>query len=652
MVIGQRFVARRRVGIAHHPTWAVNDHRKMVGGAHPTRSRLPVPCSLFSLPSSRPANTLVEVLIALVVLGIGLTGVIALFPVGVNRVRNAVLDTRTTLMSKTALDTFQLKRMHNDQALVNWNGYDQAYLTALIGGSDPAAAARPILDAYVSPLNTFGNVYAWMPYTPGLWGSVQPNDVANADWPFYLSAEADRVPFDVTQFNNDTTTEFNGVVQNASSDFNWSYPVLLDPWLFDHMAYNLQLFSGSTFPGGVPRINISTALAGIPTPTYLPGYYSDVTKWPSGLPAAPYCDVAVVTTFEVLATLPGTSAPLSPLAKLERDLLKSRWFASLSDITFLDQESLGQTKNPSSQEYLAGYADRPQTIHYFEPTPADPATSLTANAVPLATAERSYEYTWAAMIQRRLVSDVRDDVVNPTTGAITNPMTPEVARPNPESRDLSGRLAIMCFYRRNLENPYTVIEGCFYNGSRKVTLSWPAGGVATPEIGFGTWLCEMSVSRDIASGACNRHTGVYPRLDGDPNNGFATYVKRHYRRSFAFYKVIEVVGEPEVIVDVNGLARYYMEVMVDRTAKGYPLRYARMNAANTAQLFDGADARPIDPYFVPQWPIVDPKIGSTSPTPSPYAQQYDDETNVTQNRVQYYPVVIFDGLREVFEYEF
>lgn len=606
-----------------------------------------------SRTSRRSGNTLVEVLVALVVLGIGLTGVIALFPVGVHRVRNAVLDTRTTLMAKTALDTFQLKRMHNDQALVNWNQYDQVYLAALPSNVDPVAAAAPILDSYATPLNTYGNVYAWLPYSVGLWGPVDP---ITADprtlWRYYLSAEADRVPFDVDDYNSDPEANYNGKVENASSDFNWSYPVLIDPWLFDQMAYGLNLFPIG--PVGVPRINISTAIA-TTSPTYL-GYYSDPLKWGGSVPAAPYGDVTVATIYEIAGTLP--APPLSPLAKFERDLLKSRWFASLSDITFLDQESLGQTKNPSSRAYLTGNTSL-STPHYFEPTPATPGASFHNEPVPMATAERSYEYTWAAMIQRRLVPDIRDDEVDPTTRQITNPGTPEVGRPNPESRDLAGRLAIMCFYRRNLDNPFTIIEGCFYNGSRKVTLSWPAAGVSTPEIGFGTWLCELSVSRDIPSGACNRHTGVYPRLDGAPidpdplTDDYVSFVKRHYRRSFAFYKVLEVVGDPEVGPD----GRYYLEVMVDRAARGYPLRYARLVNGNL--IIDGADTRPRDVYRIPTWPIFDPRVGGPSnPT---YSQQYDDETNVSQaanlgiaveQYSHYYPVVIFDGLREVFEYDF
>ncbi len=61
---------------------------------------------MFERVVTRRGASLTEVLIALVILTIGLTSVIALFPVGVNRVRNATLDTRTTIVARMPTRSF------------------------------------------------------------------------------------------------------------------------------------------------------------------------------------------------------------------------------------------------------------------------------------------------------------------------------------------------------------------------------------------------------------------------------------------------------------------------------------------------------------------------------------------------------------------
>ncbi len=67
-------------------------------------------------------------------------------------------------------------------------------------------------------------------------------------------------------------------VEEVGSDFNYSYPVLLDPYLYDAMCFqfgllNPQFYGGGqpAFPGGVPRINIATVLTradGTPIPGF------------------------------------------------------------------------------------------------------------------------------------------------------------------------------------------------------------------------------------------------------------------------------------------------------------------------------------------------------------------------------------------------
>ena len=183
-----------------------------------------------------------------------------------------------------------------------------------------------------------------------------------------------------------------------------------------------------------------------------------------------------------------------------------------------------------------------------------PTTMNPSNPIR-ATASRSFEYTWAAMIQRQL------GCVEP---ASPSDYSPSVARPNASDREFHGKVSILCFYRRNLQQPYTVIEGCFYNGSRQATLSWPASIGVSPTINIGTWLCEASVSRsgypasDPLLGTCAATTAQYPALD--PIASFGNNpVKRIYRRSYSFHQVIEAT-QPQT--DQNG--RVYVQVTLAR----------------------------------------------------------------------------------------
>ncbi|MGL5094670.1 MAG: type IV pilus modification PilV family protein, partial [Planctomycetia bacterium] len=63
--------------------------------------------------SGRAGGTLVEVLVAIVVFTVGVLGVLSLFPVGVARVRQAVIDTRVTMLYQNAKATNELFDLPN-----------------------------------------------------------------------------------------------------------------------------------------------------------------------------------------------------------------------------------------------------------------------------------------------------------------------------------------------------------------------------------------------------------------------------------------------------------------------------------------------------------------------------------------------------------
>ncbi len=633
---------------------------------------------MFERVVIRRGASLTEVLIALVILTIGLTSVIALFPVGVNRVRNATLDTRTTIVASNAHALFHLKRMANDPALVDLAAYD--VLKANGFGDDSAGF---IFDDLVR------NPLAFTAWSPTGWASgvavtdhtlyAFPFDNAKrtaiqAAMPLAINLPTVLVPRDISGGANiwepnfrerliadddDVFASFGATVdrtkvQEAGSDFNYSYPVLLDPYLYDAMCFQFGLL-GAGFTGGVPRINIATVLTRSDGVTPVPGFENYYQSLGAAV-VRPFADIAVLSLSEV-TLLP--SAQIS----IDRETVKARWFASSADINYATDVP-GQPVNPSSQDFLdsTGTLTPLNPNNYLEPVPIN-TTLAPSLANPIRpTAIRDYEYTWAAMIQRRLVA--------PPEGSIT---APTVARPNLIDREFKGKLAILCFYRRNLQQPYRVIEGCFYTGSRVATLSWPSN-LPAPTINVGTWLCEASISRstrltelssagnaDPLLGSTATISGVYgdttALVDAPLNPAFGTLIPRRiYRRSFSFHRVT-AVSEP---VDDAIAGRSFLQVTIERPAVGFPLQYQN-SATGALGAQSGQDDRPIDAYLTPaSWPIVDRRS-----TAAMLAAGTNDETNCSQAQLKgiaavppntlgsdsfYYPVIIFDGLREVFEY--
>lgn len=592
--------------------------------------------------TKRRGASLPEVLVAVVVLSIGLTSVVALFPVGISRIRNATLDTRTTIMASNAINTFNIKRMANDPAIIDWPVYDN--------NNSSSFSSFIFKDPYRNPTS-------YIPYAPGNagWATSSGTAVIPTDgWGYVVNLVGQSLPtpnrstsaLTTTDISNATNYANNSLfcitassnqveypggsvaVSDMNAGYDKSYPVLLDPWLYDQMAFQFGMMDTATglFPAGLPRIPISTVFNRADG-TPIPGVYGYYAPYVTSGAMAPFGDIAVLSLSEVTLLPPsfGTNAPL------DRDMVKTRWFSSLSDVQY-STETVGQIVNPSSSDYMTGNQLSPQ--NYYEAIGVGGGAPTTSNPIR-ATSSRTYEYSWAAMFQRKLVAD------SVTTGV--------AARPNPSDREFRGKVSILSFYRRNLQQPFSIIEGCFYNGSRRATLSWPNGYPAAPTINIGTWLCEASISRstvnDALIGSFAAITAQYPQTLDLP----ATYggpVKRIYRRSYSFHQVTEVT-EPQMLGN-----RVYVQVTLARPALGYPLRYQNPGTLAIGSL-SGQDDRGIDPYpAVPTWPIFDRSVG--------IAPNFDDETNCSQadslgiartDYSPYFPVIIFDGLREVFEYE-
>jgi hypothetical protein len=111
----------------------------------------------------RPAATLVEVLVAIFIMGIGLLAILALFPLGAIRMAAAIQDDRVAHISANAAAAAQALNLRNDTNVVN------AALKP--GGPLPAAVAGgPGYPVYIDPIGRQNSGQAWVGNnnTPGI----------------------------------------------------------------------------------------------------------------------------------------------------------------------------------------------------------------------------------------------------------------------------------------------------------------------------------------------------------------------------------------------------------------------------------------------------------------------------------------------------
>lgn len=448
--------------------------------------------------SDRRGTSLMEVLISILIMGIGVTSVIALFPIGVERVRQAVLDTRCTIEALNAKETTKLKQIPDDPALWRRDLYD---------GTD---------STYDTEIN---NRYAFLVNT----GELQDR---------YIPGQSTEYPDP-----GGGTTPLTYTPDNPT-DAMKSYPILVDPWL----EYS-----------GITELNIN------------------------GTTSA-YYNIRVATLAEAIAI------PTTPPPALfdERKAYLTRWFSSAADLHF-DPVNPVLPLNPRATDSTVANVDYVRLD----------------TAAPNPTAARVYPYTWALMIQADLSPDPESSTLNQST-----------ARPDPTT-GASGTIRYLCFYKRNLTAAPAIVEGCFFDGSTKVTLSWSTTTNTRPAIKRGTWLMEASITRDSTNDAGNRVSGDYP---------VGAAQRSYYRRGFEFYRVVDF-SDP--VVDVGG-GRVNQEVQVHQAPRGLPVRHTL------------GDLRLPDTYVAPSWPIMD-----TDGNPN---------TQLTEAVAPavFYPVVILDGLQEVF----
>lgn len=345
-----------------------------------------------------------------------------------------------------------------------------------------------------------------------------------------------------------------------------SYPILVDPFLADP--------DGTGVPA-VTRLDIETYCT------------------TAGIAPAPYAGIRVLSTAECLG-IAGFAPFPNPAA---RQAYMTRWFAMPGDLAFDDQNPV-LPFNPRKQAVVP---------------PVDILDYARWNyaAVQSPTASRTFPYSWAFMIQRNLDTDPDPNVAGGNQIVARPPMNGDYA---------DAKIRYLCFQRRNPNAPVVIIEACIFDGSSKVTLSWPTAGVTAPTIRRGTWLMEASITRNTnvallpapaPANSTNLASGTYNPggVPGAPAN-----VPLRFRRDFEFYRVVDYSDA----VVVGG--RFQQVVQVSPLPSGYPTTSAV------------GDLRAADPYpgAPVSWPLNTNAVGGTP------------------NQAIFYPVVILDGLQEVY----
>ena len=539
---------------------------------------------------NRAGFSLMEVLVALLILLIGVTSILCLFPVGVNKVRLAVRDTRCTMMAHAA-----------------WSFVDVVDCT--VGGvqytmlNDPMhRRAKPLRDDPTndvppSPIGDpeFPENFLQSPFLPAKYDYQNTDKYVGNALPSQAYVDPDGAgPFHYDVWSYYQTTAFNflnnpnlyfGIGTTLNSQSTQGVPLLIDPvWVHrenlanqpasDRLDLGWPFQNGVAVPPPPPAAEINALTH---RQTILDYSALNAVLANGGTPLALH-PLRVVTTWRAATIQNDSTAGIDP-----RGAYVQRWFTSAGDLHY-KEGIFGMPERPAVNGVAPNYnLNDTGSIGY----------PLAVNQI---SAGRDYDYSWALMYQR--------DV---------SPVLPAPPIPDPQGTppDLGaeGKAAVMVFYRRDFNKyphprsvapisdpafngirvPYATAIASFVNGSSRITLRYPQN--IKPIIKRGNWICECSIF-----GA-----GVYTFNPAVPDT------RTNDRRSFNFHRIADY---EEVVDAVSGDNLYV--ITLESTVSGY-------------QDFPVAVGSPsrldVDP--APSSPQV-----ATTPA--------------------YYPVFIFDGLQEVY----
>lgn len=285
---------------------------------------------------ARAGLTLLEVIVSLMILLIGVTGVLVLFPIGMASVRQAVLDTRCTLVAQSMRSVADAKGMLNDPLhLCPYVPPDTSgALTAPYSGFTNYLQSPFRSDQVLDQVRTSGNIIPLQSY----YANVVP----------YSGTTPDLSP--PTPPLNPAT-----VLAVGSTD---GVPILIDPEWVHSLAPGV-IANNQGWEAGPPYYGRQTAMNFQPLSSVL-----------NYMPLA----VRVVSTAEAVSIATASV----------RDAYIQRWFHSTDEVLFQGNRVPGLVVSPVKNGALindSGAATFPQS----------PAST---------TASRNSLYSWAVLVQR------------------------------------------------------------------------------------------------------------------------------------------------------------------------------------------------------------------------------------------------------------
>ncbi len=479
---------------------------------------------------SRRGITLVEILIAILILGVGLISLATLFPIGLSRLREARQNNRSTFLGRTAIDDI------GTRGLLTLNTFvPSGYFLDPIGSNDN----------FPDNANPFQN---GQQIRPG--GNAAYN-------PFVYDATdvAGFTGVDVTLFDGVDLTAFNGDYFSLSQQSGPSLPVAYDPFWY---AVGHQ--SGSLNPYDINLIKTSYRFGrglGFVRPD--PRLHADLDT--NGRTTPPAHGLQRLTNFHSMGWLYNPAITVSP----GPDYPFSYPLIDVDDFNTV----VTPADNPIdlAREVFTSVDD---LIYQTE-------SETTSPLVPDLSAGLQSEVEFSWMLTGRL-DDWNDpkqfvgDVVvfhNRPFGLVTVPAPfpvpslgiaagEQIARPADEVavEAIFGYGGILTAHPDSVPAYFNTVEQA-YSNTRSVLLRWPST-VEAPEIRIGRWLADVTYERyRDDSGIPTPATPLIP-LD---------YTGRLPRQRIHWYRIVsrgDITPGIRLAGDPNNVSYRQIVVQVDR----------------------------------------------------------------------------------------
>jgi hypothetical protein len=543
----------------------------------------------------RRGLSLVEVLISFFILLIGVVSVITLFPIGVQAVQTAVIDTRATI---TAMEAQSL--------VLGMQWPDDVYLTypphrGIGGGTPPNPPATGQSPSGGDPRGVDPGT------TPPFAGTRPSNDVYPSGMTTVTAPMVNNVY--ATIMNADGTapgfpassTVPAGQRFHPMAGAGPGFPVFVDPQLANSQTFQFDPANAMASP-----FYKRVAIAGDQN---LGGQlFRTMAPFTSNLN-----DLVVHSLAEVQYQLAGASGTL--VTPSQRDQYIRQHFFGQDELhteanmptTPYNPNRLQGTPLPGWRYVRSADSANPTTPATLQP-PGFNASSALDNQI-FHTASRNDAYSWAFVVRNRSLQtqpangppqadgsatpaglDCPDTTAHPVTGQrARHPYL--VPKPGDFTND---NVSVLVFNKRSIGRGYHLVRGCLFSGCATMTLCWdPAIVTDAPAVRRGTWLMEATISSGL------RDTTLGPPARPYPNEGPAAlpetsylmtqipaaapasgYVK--YRHAVEFYRVASV--EDAVLNQQDG--QMYQVVNLEQQVTNFPITHALGDGRRLPDLLD------------------------------------------------------------------